>query len=73
MEIEHHERREYNLQMASDIGAIKQMIEGLAGEHGRVTALEEAQKTAETRSWVQTAIVIPVVAALHLGAKKIGW
>ncbi len=73
METEHHERREYNIQMASDIGEIKGMLEGLAGEHGRVTALEKAQDRAELRSWVQTAIVIPVVGALHIGAKKLGW
>jgi len=70
---EHRERREYNMQMASDIGEIKGMLEGLAGEHGRVTMLEQAQDRAELRSWVQTAVVVPVVAALHLGAKKLGW
>ena len=70
---DHYERREYNLQMASDIGSIKAMIEGLAGPTGRVTALEEAQKSAEIRGWVQTAIIIPLVGALHIGAKKLGF
>ena len=59
--------------MASDIGSIKAMIEGLAGPTGRVTALEEAQKSAEIRGWVQTAIIIPLVGALHIGAKKLGF
>jgi hypothetical protein len=73
MEIEHHERREYNLQMAQTLGRIEEAVNSLAGPTGRVTKIEEAQDKAETRSWIQTAIVIPVVAALHLGAKKIGW
>lgn len=73
METEHHERREYNIQMASDIGEIKGMLEGLAGEHGRVTALEKAQDRAENRQWIHTAVVIPLVTALHLGAKKLGF
>ena len=73
MEIEHHERREYNLQMASDIGQIKGMLESLAGEHGRVTALEDAQKTADTRFWVQTAIIVPLISAFHITAKKLGF
>ena len=59
--------------MASDIGSIKAMIEGLAGPTGRVTALEEAQKSAEIRGWVKTAIIIPLVGALHIGAKKLGF
>lgn len=73
MSEEHHERREYNIQMASDIGAMKAMLEGLAGPQGRVTALEESAKSAETRQWIHTAVVIPVVTALHLGAKKLGF
>lgn len=69
---EHRERREYNLQIASDIGEIKGMLAGLAGEHGRVTMLEEAQKTAETRFWVQSAVIVPLVGAFHVIAKRIG-
>jgi hypothetical protein len=69
---EHRERREYNLQMASDIGSIKAMLEGLAGEHGRVTMLEEAQKTADTRFWIQSAVIVPLVGAFHIAAKKLG-
>jgi hypothetical protein len=72
METEHHERREYNLQMAADIGSIKAMLEGLAGEHGRVTMLEDAQKTADTRFWIQSAVIVPLVGAFHVVAKKIG-
>ena len=69
---EHHERREYNLQMSEDIGSIKQMLEGLAGPYGRVTALEEAQKTADTRFWIQTAVIVPLLGAFHVAAKKLG-
>jgi len=78
--IEHHERRQFNSEMfttlttiSENIGHIKGTLEGLAGPTGRVTALEEAQDRAETRSWIQTAIVIPMVGALHIGAKKLGW
>ena len=66
------ERREYNLQMAADIGEIKGMLEGLAGEHGRVTALENAAKTADTRFWIQSAILIPLFGTMHAVLKKIG-
>ena len=69
---EHHERREYNLQIASDIAQIKEMLVGLAGEHGRVTMLEEAQKTANTRFWIQSAILIPLFASLHALLKRLG-
>lgn len=73
MEIEHHERREYNLEMAENIGQIKAMLEGLAGDHGRVTALEKAQDTADTRFWVQTAVIVPLISAFHITAKKLGF
>jgi len=72
MSEEHRERREYNLQMAEDIGSIKAMLEGLAGPQGRVTALEDDAKTAERRQWIHSAVVIPLVTAFHLGAKKLG-
>ena len=77
---DHYERREYNNQMfatlnaiSGDIGEIKGTLEALAGPQGRVTAIEDAQKSAEIRGWVQTAIIIPLVGALHLGAKRLGW
>ena len=71
--IEHHERRQYNMQMAEDIGAIKAMIEGLSGPTGRVTKIEEAQDRAETRQWVHTAIILPVVSAAHVIVHKLGF
>jgi hypothetical protein len=73
------ERRQYNLQMfdalnkiSGDIGEIKGTLTSLAGPEGRVTALEEDLKTQERRSWIQTGVIIPVVTALHLTAKKLG-
>ena len=69
---DHYERREYNLQMASDIGSIKAMIEGLAGPTGRVTKIEEAQEQAEKRQWLHSVVVIPLVGAAHLIARKLG-
>ena len=69
---EHHERREYNIQMAQDIAQIREMVAGLAGEHGRVTMLEEAQKTADTRFWIQSAVLIPLFGTMHAVLKKMG-
>lgn len=73
------ERRQYNGQMfetltkiSGDIGEIKGALSALTGPEGRVTQLEDDLKKQETRSWVQTAIIIPVVTALHLGAKRLG-
>jgi hypothetical protein len=73
MSNEHHERREYNIKMAEDIATIKQMVESLAGEHGRVTMLEKAQATADTRFWVQSVVLIPLFGAIHAGMKKLGF
>jgi hypothetical protein len=74
------ERRQYNGQMfetlnqiSGDIGEIKGALAALTGPEGRVTRIEEDLLTQERRSWVQTAIVVPLVGALHLGAKKLGW
>ena len=69
---EHHERREYNIQMAEDIGSIKAMLEGLAGPQGRVTKIEDDMSRAETRQWIHTAIIVPVVSAAHVIAHKLG-
>jgi len=70
--MEHHERREYNVKMAEDIATIKQMVESLAGDHGRVTMLERAQETADTRFWVQSAVLIPLFGSIHMVLKKLG-
>jgi hypothetical protein len=72
MSNEHQERREYNLVMAQDIGEIKAMLAGLAGPQGRVTALEKAQETSDTRFWIQTAVLIPLFGTMHAVLKKIG-
>ena len=69
---DHYERREYNLRMSEDIGAIKAMLENLSGPTGRVTKIEEAQDRAETRQWVHTAIILPVVSLAHVVAHKLG-
>ena len=69
---EHHERRQYNFQMAEDIGAIKAMIEGLSGPTGRVTKIEEGLDRAETRTWIHTAVVLPLVGAAHVIVHKLG-
>ena len=69
---DHYERREYNLRMSEDIGSIKAMLENLSGPTGRVTKIEEAQDRAETRQWVHTAIILPVVSLAHVVAHKLG-
>jgi len=69
---EHHERREYNIKMVEDIATIKALVESLAGDHGRVTALEEAQKTANTRFWVQSAVLLPLFGTMHALFKRLG-
>lgn len=66
------ERRAQNLQMAEDIGSIKAMLEGLAGPQGRVTKIEESQDRAETRQWIHTAVIVPIVGAAHVIAHKLG-
>lgn len=69
---EHRERREYNLQMAQDIGEIKGLLESLAGPQGRVTALEDDAKWQDTKQWLHSCVVLPVVGVAHVIAHKIG-
>ena len=66
------ERRAQNLQMAENIAQMKAMLEALAGPYGRVTKIEEGLDRAETRTWVHTAVVIPIVGAAHVIAHKLG-
>jgi hypothetical protein len=62
------ERREHNDQMASDIGYMKGLLEGLAGPEGRVTKLE---KSAERQWWVSY-VATPIVIVLSHTAKAFG-
>jgi hypothetical protein len=57
----------------ADVATTKEAVIGLAGPTGRVTALEEAAKTANTRQWYHTAVVIPLVTTAHLVAKHFGF
>lgn len=65
---EHHERRQSNEQMASDIGYMRGLLEGLAGPEGRVTKLEKSQD----RQWWLTVAIGPALAILHQGLRKFG-
>lgn len=65
---DHHERREYNIEMAHTLGRIEGKLDSLCGEEGRVTKLE----TAQTRQWWLQAAVIPAFGILHTIAKKLG-
>lgn len=76
---DHHERREYNSQMfdtltkiSGDIGEMKGALASLSGPSGRVTMLEKAAETADTRFWIQSAILIPLFGMIHAGMKKLG-
>lgn len=66
--MEHHERREYNFEMAQAIGRIEGKLDGLCGEHGRVTQLEKAQ----TRQWWLTFAIAPALALAHQALRKFG-
>lgn len=66
------ERRAQNIKMAEDIAQIKEMLAGLAGEHGRVTMLEKAQETADTRFWIQSTVLVPVFGIVAHAMKKLG-
>ena len=65
--MDHHERRQGNEQMASDIGYIKGMLESLAGPEGRITKLEAAQ----TRQWWLHGLQAVLLSCFGL-AKKAG-
>jgi len=74
------ERRAFNNEMfttlnqiSASIGEIKGTLDGLAGEHGRVTMIENAQDKADTRFWIQTAVILPLLSAFHFTAKKLGF
>jgi hypothetical protein len=60
------ERRQHNDQMASDIGYMKGLLEGLAGPEGRVTKLEKQHE----RQWWVTYVVTPcLILASHVAQK----
>ena len=67
--MEHHERREFNLEMAQTLGRIEGKLDGLTGPEGRVTKIEQAQ----TRHWWFTVAIAPVLALLHGIARKAGY
>lgn len=73
------ERRQYNSEMfttlnniSRDIGEIKGSLDALSGPRGRVTMIEKGLDRAETRTWVHTAIVLPLVGAAHVIAHRLG-
>lgn len=60
--------RDTQLQQAETQGKMAERIEALAGEHGRVTALEKQQSR---NFWVSVAIA-PALALAHGIARKLG-
>jgi hypothetical protein len=50
------------------IAETKALVESLAGDHGRVTALEHAQN----RQWWVTVCIGPVLAVAHEVARRMG-
>lgn len=47
------------------------MLDNLAGPQGRVTKLEDDMSWSEKKSWLKTAVVIPVTLALNFVGHKI--
>jgi hypothetical protein len=66
--MDHHERREYNLEMAQAIGRIEGKLDGLCGPEGRITRIEESQ----TRQWWFSAVIAPFLVIAHAVARKLG-
>jgi hypothetical protein len=57
----------------AEVASTKEILVGLAGPTGRVTALEQSARTASTHLWIHSAIVVPVVTTAHLIAKHFGF
>ena len=66
--MDHHERRQYNLEMAQALGRIEAKVDSLCGPEGRVTKLEKAQE----RQWWMTFVVTPFLLLAHGVARKFG-
>ena len=45
----------------------------LLGPKGRVTTIEEDMSKRDTRQWLHTFVIIPILAALHAIARQLGW
>jgi hypothetical protein len=65
---DHHERREYNYEMVRTLARIEEKVDSLAGEHGRVTALEKQAN----RHWWFTVAIAPALALAHGVCRKLG-
>lgn len=61
--MEHIERRQHQEQMATDIGYMKGLLEGLAGPEGRVTKLENQH---ERQFWVSYVVTPVLILASHI-------
>lgn len=66
--MEHHERREFNFEMAQTLGRIEEKLDSLGGPTGRVTKLEDAQK----RHWWFSYVVTPALFIGHTIARQLG-
>lgn len=65
---DHHERREYNLEMAHTLGRIEGKLDSLCGPEGRVTKLEHSQE----KQWWVSFVITPIVIALGHIARALG-
>ena len=66
-----HRAVEVQLKHAETNGRIEAMLDNLAGPQGRVTKLEDDLSWAEKKSWIKSAVVIPVTLALNFMGHKI--
>lgn len=66
------ERRAQNLELYQAVTRIETKLDTLMGPKGRIEILEDAQEKQETRSWIQTGVLLPVLTGLHIAARKLG-
>lgn len=60
------------LSIQRDVSETKADVKALAGEHGRVTALEKYNETQATREWIKVFVIVPIIAILHAIVRKMG-
>ncbi len=59
---------DFEQHVAESLGRIEAKVDGLAGENGRITKIEEELN----RNWWYTAAVVPATALLNVVIRKIG-
>lgn len=60
------------LDIQGKVSATQEAVQALAGPEGRVTKLEHAQDTINTRQWIKATVVAPVIIGLQIVLKHYG-